>query len=137
MCKFLSVFETLNFGKLKMKTKKIIAGSNYGLGKRIIEIQRKEIKASEPISGESLELEVAMPKFALGLRGEDQLSSDSKTLFKYKLANQLFLDLLFGNNGNIFIHIIMRDRQKTTLEIYSFYIIFLILRHCTDAQATA
>lgn len=63
------------------------------------EIQRKEIKASEPISGESLELEVAMPKFALGLRGEDQLSSDSKTLFKYKLANQLFLDLLFGRTS--------------------------------------
>lgn len=63
------------------------------------EIQRKEIKASEPISGESLELEVAMPKFAFGLRGEDQLSSDSKTLFKYKLANQLFLDLLFGRTS--------------------------------------
>ncbi|BAL51958.1 putative protease [Lactococcus lactis subsp. lactis IO-1] len=65
----------------------------------LAEIQRKEIKASEPISGESLELEVAMPKFALGLRGEDQLSSDSKTLFKYKLANQLFLDLLFGRTS--------------------------------------
>ncbi len=46
-----------------------------------------------------MELEVAMPKFALGLRGEDQLSSDSKTLFKYKLANQLFLDLLFGRTS--------------------------------------
>ena len=65
----------------------------------LAEIQRKEIKASGPISGESLELEVAMPKFAFGLRGEDQLSSDSKTLFKYKLANQLFLDLLFGRTS--------------------------------------
>ena len=41
-----------------------------------------------------------------------------------------------GDNGNIFIHIIMRNRQKTTLEIYSFYIIFLILRHCINGQNT-
>lgn len=63
------------------------------------EIKRKEIIASEPITGGTLELEVAMPKFSLGLRGEDALAQDSKTLFKYKLANQLFLDLLFGRTS--------------------------------------
>lgn len=63
------------------------------------EIQRQEVAAAEPISQAQLELEVAMPKFALGLRGEDALPTDPQALMTYKLANQLFLDLLFGRTS--------------------------------------
>lgn len=59
-------------------------------------IKRKNVTAAEPLANESLQLEVAMPKLALGLRGEDPLPTQGKALLQYKLSLSLFLDLLFS-----------------------------------------
>ena len=69
--------------------------SEKDFGKRV-EIEREAVQAAAPISGGKIKLEVAMPKFALGLRGEDELAEQAAEVLKYKLSNQLFLDLLFG-----------------------------------------
>lgn len=60
---------------------------------------RQELSAAEPKSGEVLALEVAMPKLALGLRGEDFLPQEARARMKYKIGNQIFLDLLFGRTS--------------------------------------
>ncbi|MFC4651882.1 EF-P 5-aminopentanol modification-associated protein YfmH [Lactococcus nasutitermitis] len=65
-------------------------------------IKRETVKASEPISGETLALEVAMPKFALGLRGEDKLPENPVELLKYKLSMSLYLDLLFAPTSQLY-----------------------------------
>ncbi|WP_162930860.1 EF-P 5-aminopentanol modification-associated protein YfmH [Lactococcus allomyrinae] len=66
---------------------------------KIEEIKRQPFQAENPRSFDQLELEVAMPKFALGLRGEDEIPKSSKELLIYKLSNQIFLDLLFGRTS--------------------------------------
>jgi predicted Zn-dependent peptidase len=65
-------------------------------------IEREEVVLEAPISGETMSLEVAMPKFALGLRGQEKLPEHPVELLKYKLSNQLFLDLLFGRTSQRF-----------------------------------
>lgn len=63
-------------------------------------IQRKIIEASQPQQGRKLEFEVAMPKLAIGFRGEDFLPTDPWELLEYKLSNQLLLDMLFGKTSH-------------------------------------
>lgn len=64
------------------------------------EIKRQPFQSNQPTLKSQIELEVAMPKFALGLRGEDEIPRDSKALMIYKLSNQLFLELLFGRTSD-------------------------------------
>jgi len=63
-------------------------------------IQRKTVEGSQPIAGKTLAFEVAMPKLALGFRGEDTLPTDARELLEYKLSNQLLLDMLFGKTSH-------------------------------------
>ena len=63
-------------------------------------IQRKTVEGSHPIQGRTLKFEVAMPKLALGFRGEDPLPTDARELLEYKLSNQLLLDMLFGKTSH-------------------------------------
>jgi predicted Zn-dependent peptidase len=63
-------------------------------------IQRENIEAGQPLPGKKLQFEVAMPKLALGFRGEDVLPTDSRELLEYKLSNQLLLDMLFGKTSH-------------------------------------
>ncbi|MGM9887152.1 MAG: EF-P 5-aminopentanol modification-associated protein YfmH [Lactococcus sp.] len=65
-------------------------------------IKRAEVPVTQPKVDETIELEVAMPKMALGLRGDDALPEDSKALMTYKVAIHLLLDLIFGRTSNRF-----------------------------------
>lgn len=58
--------------------------------------REKTVEGSQPIAGKTLAFEVAMPKLALGFRGEDALPTDARELLEYKLSNQLLLDMLLG-----------------------------------------
>ncbi|GBG96461.1 EF-P 5-aminopentanol modification-associated protein YfmH [Lactococcus termiticola] len=52
--------------------------------------------------GQSREFELAMPKLAMGFRGEDALPADPKERMEYKLSIQLLLSLLFGKTSSFY-----------------------------------
>ncbi|WP_442773931.1 EF-P 5-aminopentanol modification-associated protein YfmH [Lactococcus hircilactis] len=62
-------------------------------------IERMALEQMKVKSGATKTLDVAMPKLALGLRGDDRLATDSRTLMRYKLSLSLFLDLIIGRTS--------------------------------------
>ncbi|MDR2832993.1 MAG: insulinase family protein [Streptococcaceae bacterium] len=70
----------------------------------IREIKRHLPKLSPIIKHREIEMEVARPKFILGLRGEDELPEDKRELLKYKLSMNLFGQLLFGDTSSRYLN---------------------------------
>ncbi|PCS00738.1 EF-P 5-aminopentanol modification-associated protein YfmH [Lactococcus fujiensis] len=67
-----------------------------------VPIKRIDVKPTEPVTGQKIELEVAMPKLALGFRGDDDLPENSQALMSYKAAIQFLLDLIFGRTSQLY-----------------------------------
>ncbi len=85
------------------------------------EIKRQTVQTTEPISPREIELEVAMPKFALGLRGDDKLPENPVKLFEYKLSMSLFFGLLFGPTSQLYENLyqsgLIDDSFDTSFEL--------------------
>lgn len=73
------------------------AGKSFA---KVEEIKRSNFAASEPKTSKKIQLEVAMPKLALGFRGEDKLPTDGLLVTEYRMSLQLLLAMLFGRTGS-------------------------------------